>query len=196
VWIVVGLGNPGPRYRGTRHNVGFRVVDLLAARWHAAIARRAHRALVGEARWNGNRVLLVKPETYMNASGEAVRSLWRYYENALERLVVIHDDADLALGRVRLRAGGGAGGHRGVASLIDALGDPGFLRVKVGVGRPPPGCETAAYVLAEPRDDEAGVLRDAERGAADAMELLLTEGAARAMNRVNQREAPHGGSPL
>ena len=196
MWVVVGLGNPGRRYARTRHNVGFRVLDRLATRWGAETGREAHHALIGETRRAGERVLLVKPQTYMNASGAALVSLQRFYHFDPSRLVVVHDDVDLEVGRVRIRQGGGAGGNRGVESLIAALGDPGFLRVKVGVGRPAGGPVPPDYVLAAPGAEEATALAAAEDRAADAVELVLADGPARAMNRINQREAPHGGPPL
>jgi PTH1 family peptidyl-tRNA hydrolase len=196
VWVVVGLGNPGRRYRSTRHNVGFRVVDRLAARWGVPVAREAHRAVVGDARRDGERVLLVKPQTFMNESGDAVASLHRFYRFDAGHVVVVHDDVDLEVGRIRMRTGGGAGGNRGVESVMAALGDPGFVRLKVGVGRPPAGPVPADWVLSAPPAAESAALEDAEERAAGAVELLLTDGPARAMNRINQREAPHGGPPL
>jgi PTH1 family peptidyl-tRNA hydrolase len=196
VWVVVGLGNPGRRYGATRHNVGFRVVDRLAARWDLAVGRPAHRALVGEARREGERVFLVKPQTYMNESGEALASLARFYRIDPAHVIAVHDDVDLEPGRVRIRRGGRAGGNRGVESLMAALGDPGFLRVKVGVGRPPAGPVPPNWVLSVPPAEELAALAAAEERAADAVELLLTDGPERAMNRINQRETPHGGPPL
>jgi PTH1 family peptidyl-tRNA hydrolase len=196
VWVVVGLGNPGRRYRATRHNVGFRVVDRLAARWGVGVEREAHRALVGEARRDGERVLLVKPQTYMNDSGAALGSLMRFYRVEPARLIAVHDDVDLEPGRVRIRRGGRAGGNRGVESLIAVLGDPGFLRIKVGVGRPAAGPVPQGWVLGVPPADELAALEAAEARAADALELLLTDGPERAMNRINQKEAPHGGPPV
>jgi PTH1 family peptidyl-tRNA hydrolase len=196
VWVVLGLGNPGARYARTRHNVGFRVVDRLAARWGARVEREVHRALVGEARRDGDRVLLVKPQTFMNLSGESAASLQRFYRFDTSRLVSIHDDVDLPVGRVRVRVGGGPGGHRGIESLIGTLEQNDFVRVKIGVGRPPAGWDTADYVLGVPKPEEGSALAAAEDRAADAVEVLLAEGPARAMNRINQKEAPHGGSPL
>jgi len=196
VWVVVGLGNPGKRYARTRHNVGFRVVDRLAARWGVSVTREAHQAQIGDARRDGERVLLVKPQTYMNESGNALASLARFYRFDAGSVVAVQDDADLPVGRLRIkRGGGGAGGNRGIASLIDALG-PEFVRLKVGVGRPAAGWETADHVLAAPTGDEATALAAAEDRAADAVELLLTDGPERAMNRINQKETTHGGSPL
>lgn len=196
MWVVVGLGNPGARYARSRHNVGFRVVDRLAARWRVDVAREAHRALLGEAHRDGERVLLVKPQTFMNVSGESVSSLQRFYRFDPTHLIAVHDDLDLGVGRVRVRTGGGPGGHHGIESLIGALDEREFPRVKVGIGRPPAGWETADYVLGVARGDEAAPLAAAEERAADAVELLLAEGPARAMNRINQKEVPHGGSAL
>jgi PTH1 family peptidyl-tRNA hydrolase len=138
----------------------------------------------------------VKPLTYMNRAGECVASLRRYYPLEPARIVAIQDDLDGAAGRVRLKIGGGPGGHRGIASLIDTLGDAAFPRIKVGIGRPPAGVDPAAFVLAPMDGAFAETLRAAEARAAEAVELLLAEGAERAMNRINQREAVHGGSPL
>jgi peptidyl-tRNA hydrolase, PTH1 family len=195
VWLVVGLGNPGRRYARTRHNVGFRVVDRLAARWGVSVEREVHRALVGEVRRSDQRIMLVKPQTFMNASGEAAASLQRFYRVGAGEVIAVHDDVDLEVGRVRVRRGGRGGGNRGVDSLITTLGD-GFVRVKVGVGRPPAGPVAADYVLAVPAPEEAARLERAEGLAADAVELVLSDGLDRAMNRINQREAMHGGSPL
>jgi PTH1 family peptidyl-tRNA hydrolase len=196
VWVVVGLGNPGRRYVRTRHNVGFRVVDRLAGRWGTSVAHEAHGALLGDVRRGDERVLLVKPQGFMNCSGEPVASVRRFYRVPLEHVVAVHDDVDLEVGRVRVRPGGRAGGNRGIASLIDVLGDPGFVRIKVGVGRPAAGRVHADYVLGIPPAEEGVLLAAAEERAADAVELLVTDGTERAMNRINQREAVHGGSPL
>lgn len=196
MWVIVGLGNPGRRYARSLHNVGFRVVDRLAARWGVGVTREAHQALVGEARRGAERVLLVKPQTFMNGAGAAVGSIQRFYRVSPSQLLAVHDDVDLALGRLRLRVGGGPGGHRGVESCIAAVGEGNFPRLKVGVGRPPAGFDTADYVLATPLPEALEVLAAAEERAGEAIELVLAEGVDRAMNRINQREAAHGGSPL
>lgn len=196
MWVVVGLGNPGRRYARTRHNVGFRVVDRLASRFGVPVERAAHQALCGEARRDDERVLLVKPQTWMNASGEAVGSLARFYRFAPGHVVAVQDDVDLPLGRLRIRTGGGTGGHHGIESLATALGTPAFVRVRVGVDRPPAGRDAADYLLAPPAPEQAAPLAAAEERAADAVLLLLAEGPERAMNRINQKEAPHGGPPL
>jgi PTH1 family peptidyl-tRNA hydrolase len=195
VWVVVGLGNPGRRYARTRHNVGFRVVDHLAERWAAPVEREAHQALVGDARLAAERVLLVKPQAHMNRSGSALASIQRFFRPAADHVVVVYDDVDLPTGRLRLRVGGGAGGHRGIESCADAVG-PDFLRLRVGIGRPPAGWDTADWVLAVPAPEEAATLAAAEVRAADAIELVLSEGPSRAMNRINQRETVDGRSSL
>jgi PTH1 family peptidyl-tRNA hydrolase len=196
VLVVVGLGNPGRRYAATRHNVGFRVVDRLASRWATRVERVAHQALVGEARRSGERVLLVKPQTHMNASGESVASVHRFYRFGLSQLLVVHDDIDLEAGRVRIRRGGSPGGNRGVESIVALLGAADFLRVKVGVGRPPAGWQAGDWVLSVPGPEDAPLLEAASERAADGVELVLAEGEAQAMNRINQREKPHGGPSL
>jgi PTH1 family peptidyl-tRNA hydrolase len=196
VWLVVGLGNPGARHEGARHNVGFRVLDRLAARWATTGWRRGDRALVLATSRDGERLLLVKPQTYMNASGEAVQAVQRFHRVPVERLVVVHDDVDLPAGRLRVRCGGSAGGNRGVASMLAHLADPGFVRVRVGVGRPVDGPVPASWVLGVPAGEEATTLTAAEERAADAIEVLLEAGLAETMNRFNRKETTHGGPPL
>ena len=196
MWVVVGLGNPGRKYQATRHNVGFRVVDRLAARWQTTVSREVHRALVGETHRHGERVLLVKPQTYMNSSGEAVASVARFYRVEPGHLVVVHDDVDLPVGRLRIRTGGKAGGNRGLESVISLLGDDRFVRVRVGIGRPAAGPVETSHVLGVPAPAEVAPLAEAEERATDAVEVLLTDGPARAMNRFNQKETSDGGSPL
>jgi len=194
--MVVGLGNPGERFERTRHNAGYAVIDRLAMRWRVEVDRCMHDALIGTAQRAGEPVLLAKPQTFMNASGDAVRAVCLQHSVAASELIVVHDDVDVAAGRVKLRAGGGTGGHRGVESIIDALGDAEFLRVKVGVGRPPLGIDTADWVLSEPAVEDGSVLGATCDTAAAAVEIVLDEGPARAMERINQREEVHGGSPL
>lgn len=195
MWVVIGLGNPGRRHARTRHNVGFRVVDRLAQRWGTSVEREAHQSLVGDARLPTDRVLLVKPQTYMNESGVALAGIKRFFRPTLDHVVVVYDDVDLAAGRLRLRIGGGAGGHRGIESCAGVVG-PDFVRLRVGVGRPPAGWDTADWVLAVPSSEDAAMFEAAEERAAEAVELVLSEGPSRAMNRINQRETVDGGSSL
>jgi PTH1 family peptidyl-tRNA hydrolase len=179
VRLVVGLGNPGPRYAGTRHNAGFLVVEELARR-HGATFRSGRQA--DEARWG--RVRLVKPSTFMNRSGAAVQALATRNGIPPDEILVVHDDLDLPLGRLRVKAGGGAGGQKGVRDIIDRLG-PDFLRLKVGIGRPPPRWSTEHWVLSRFRDDEADLVERVVEAAADAVEARLRDGPDAAANAVN-----------
>lgn len=183
--LVVGLGNPGPRYRRTRHNLGFRVVDLLAERWGIHVGGRRHEAESGVGQIAGVSVMLVKPQTYMNLSGQAVAKLRRAKRLRVEDIVAIYDDLDLGLGRVRIRGGGGPGGHNGVISLISVLGRE-FPRVRIGIGRPPGGEDPAEYVVAPFAAAEVEPIERAIVRAADGVETLLTEGLERAMGTFNR----------
>jgi PTH1 family peptidyl-tRNA hydrolase len=182
VRVVVGLGNPGPEYKKTRHNVGFWVVDLLAERWSTKLSRRVFQALVGDAQWRGEKVLLVQPQTYMNRSGEAVAKICDFYHLDLANLVVIHDDLDLPLGRLRIkRGGGGAGGNRGIVSIIAALGSKDFVRVKIGTGRPQGGGDPARFLLQPFTPQEEAFILPAVDRAASAVEVIFSEGVDKAM---------------
>ncbi|BBB90301.1 MAG TPA: aminoacyl-tRNA hydrolase [Methylomusa anaerophila] len=184
--IVAGLGNPGQEYSVTRHNVGFMAVDLLADRWGIAITswREREKALAAEYR-GSEPVLLVKPQTYMNLSGIAVGALARWYKIPVTDIIVIYDDLDLPVGKLRLRSKGGSGGHRGIESLLEHLGQDAFARIRVGIGRPPQGWETADYVLSRFTAEETPLIKDAITRAADAVECLLKEGFNKAMNKFN-----------
>ncbi len=182
--VVVGLGNPGPEYVWTRHNVGFMVVNTLADRWGVSF-RRTELALVGERAGGGEKTLLLAPQTFMNRSGMALDGL----DEKEEGLIVIYDDVDLPAGELRIRRSGGAGGHRGVASVIEHCGAA-FSRVRIGVGRPPEGSETADFVLAElDVGERADWLSGIDR-AADSVECVLDEGIQTAMNRFNGVQTP------
>ncbi|MDR5710109.1 MAG: aminoacyl-tRNA hydrolase [Armatimonadota bacterium] len=183
--LVVGLGNPGRRYRGTRHNVGWEVVDRLSARWDVEISREEEEALVGRGEVAGVEVLLAKPLTYMNRSGEAVRGLVHRYGLRPEEIVVIYDDVDLPVGAIRVRARGSAGGHHGMASVLAALGTREVPRVRIGIGRP--RGDAAAYVLSRFAPAERPLVEEAVERAADAVETFLREGLEAAMNRFNRR---------
>ena len=189
--LVVGLGNPGSRYRRTRHNVGFMVVDRLAARWRIAVGGRRHEAEVGVGEIAGVRAVLSKPQTFMNASGEAVARLRRAYRVTPAEIVVIHDDLDIAPGRLRVRGGGSAGGHQGVASLIAALGAE-FARVRVGIGRPPGGSDPVDFVLSPFTAEEWAMVEGVIERAAEGVESLFREGLERTMNVFNVRCATGG----
>lgn len=184
--IIVGLGNPGAKYDGTRHNIGFAVVDALAAKCRAKVSKRACKALVGTCRAAGEEVRLAKPQTFMNLSGESVAGLLREAKAGLSDLVVIHDDLDLPLGRIRIRKSGGDGGHNGVSSVMAELGTGAFVRVKVGIGRPPEGVDPAEYVLTVFGRDEIEAAREAAGRAVDAVFSIIVEGPDKAMNRFNK----------
>ena len=184
--LVVGLGNPGPDYSETRHNIGFRVVELLAARAGGGrFAKHRTNADVLEGRLAGRRVVLAKPRTYMNLSGGPVAGLLRYYSVPVEDLVVVHDDLDLGFGVVRLKRGGGEGGHNGLRSISTSLGTRDYLRVRFGIGRPPGRQDPADYVLRRFSATENKELELAVDLAADAAEALLTDGLQPAQNRFH-----------
>ncbi len=183
--LLVGLGNPGPRYRGTYHNVGFDVVDEIARRHGAAFGAAPADALVARLRRPGRDVLLVTPLPFMNHSGRAVGDLQRFYKIDPEALLVVVDDVNLPAGRVRLRARGSAGGHNGLKSIIGSLGTDGFPRLRVGVGRGDPRRDLADHVLARVPADERDRLREAVVLAADAAECFVEAGVLEAMNRFN-----------
>ena len=185
-WLVVGLGNPGDKYENTRHNVGFLTVDELAERARVPVQRLKHRALTSTVELGGARVLLMKPVTYMNLSGEAVGEAARFYKIPPERVLVISDDVSLPIGKLRIRKGGSAGGHNGLKSIIQHLGTDQFPRVRVGVGQKPhPDYDLADWVLGKFQGENKKVMDEAVKRAADAVECILKEGADRAMNRFN-----------
>lgn len=185
---IVGLGNPGDEYVGTRHNVGFAAVELLAERHRILLSRTRHRARFGTGRIAGEGVLLAEPLTYMNLSGEAIRPLLAYHGVSTSDLVVLHDEADLEPGTVRIKDGGGVAGHNGLESLLAHLGGAGFVRVRIGIGRPVGRPEQMAdWVLTRPTAAERPLIDAAVVVAADAVEAILREGLARAMGSVNRR---------
>ncbi|HEY3246982.1 MAG TPA: aminoacyl-tRNA hydrolase [bacterium] len=183
--LIAGLGNPGRRYRGTRHNVGWEVVDRLAHRWGTAVSIEEGWSLVGRAAVGGRRVLLAKPQTYVNVSGIAIADLRRRHRIPVGEIFLIVDDLDLPLGRIRLRTRGTHGGHNGLRSVIEALGSEEFPRLRIGIGRPPEGMEAAEFVLTRLSPAERPVLDAAVARAADALETAVLEGPHEAMNRYN-----------
>ncbi len=185
--LIVGLGNPGRRYRLTRHNVGADVVARLARRAGIALDEEDGFSIVGRGGIGGVRVLLARPQTYVNVSGEAVRDLRRRHRVQPEDIYVVVDDLDLPLGRVRLRARGSAGGHNGLKSVIEALGTTEFPRLRIGIGRPPGGMDPAEYVLTRFSAAEQQALDAALDRAAEALETAVAEGIDVAMNRHNTR---------
>ena len=181
--VVVGLGNPGPKYAGTRHNAGFMCIDRLAERAGIALNDKRRAALLGECRIDGKRVVLVKPRTFMNVSGEAVRYAMDRYRVRAESVLIVLDDLDLPLGRIRMRASGGSGGHNGLNSINAALGTQDYARLRIGIGRPQGG--TIGYVLGAFSREEAPEAEAVIERAADAAEAWLTHGVNYAMDNFN-----------
>ena len=185
-WLLVGLGNPGDKYEGTRHNVGFAAIDQLAEELNVPVQKLKHRALTQSVELGGARVLLMKPITYMNLSGEAVGEAARFYKVPADHVLVISDDVSLPVGKLRVRRGGSAGGHNGLKSIIQHLGTDQFPRVKIGVGQKPhPDYDMADWVLGHFQGEDKKAIDAAVKRAADAVECLLKEGPDRAMNKFN-----------
>ncbi len=185
MYLIAGLGNPGPRYEGTRHNLGFRVVQFLAGSLKAERPTQRCRSLCASAWIGQEQVILAQPLTYMNRSGLAVAQLLRFYALTPDRLILIFDDLDLKPGTIRLRMGGGSAGHRGVQSVIESLEDAEFIRVRIGIGRPPENIEVSDYVLDLPSPEERSLLSEAVTRAAEAVQVIVRQGLVTAMNRFN-----------
>jgi PTH1 family peptidyl-tRNA hydrolase len=190
MFLVVGLGNPGRQYQGNRHNVGFRVVDQLAARAGAPSPREKYGAELLEIALGGEKVLLCKPMEFMNVSGQAVRQVAGFHKIPAPRTIVVHDELDVPFGRLKLGAGGGAGGHNGIRSIIAELGSPDFARVRFGVDRPPPNWQGADYVLANFTGSEQKELPALLDLACDAVEDIVSRGLMAAMNKFNTKPKP------
>ncbi len=186
--IIVGLGNPGKQYEHTRHNAGFEVIDRLASNCGIPVEEHRCRALCGKGAIGGRKVLLVKPQTYMNLSGESVRAAMDFYKISPEELIVVYDDVSLDPGQLRIRAGGSAGGHNGVKSIIERLGTQEFPRVRIGTGAKPERMDLADYVLGHFSEAERERMEEAFGEAAEAVGVILTEGIGAAMNRFNGKK--------
>jgi len=194
--IIVGLGNPGSHYRLNRHNIGFRCIDHIADKFSIPIKKRLYNSDTGQGNIDGCEVLLARPRTYVNLSGDAVACLLDKFHVKPGELIVIHDDLDLPAGRIRLRLGGGSGGHRGVKSTIDCIGSPEFNRVRIGISRPgnkgsryADEDEIVDYVLGNFPPEEKEVIQTAVASVAEAVECILKEGMETAMNKFNKRGA-------
>ncbi|MBO9349362.1 aminoacyl-tRNA hydrolase [Chloroflexus sp. MS-G] len=186
MWLIVGLGNPGERYARTRHNVGFRSVETLAERHSLTFRQQRANSQLAEGIIHGQRVVLVKPQTYMNLSGQAVSALRNWYKiDPAHELLVIYDDLDLPFARIRIRERGSAGTHNGMRSIVAQLGTTEFPRLRVGIGQPPGKMDAADYVLSRFTPEEEAVLPDVLARVADAVDVILREGLITAMNRYN-----------
>lgn len=183
--VIVGLGNPGSKYEGTRHNAGFMVIDRLADQWNIDVKQAKFRSVVGEGRVGSEKILLVKPVTYMNLSGEAVHQVVDFYKIDLDDLLVIYDDLDLPPGKIRLRQKGSAGGHNGIKSIISHLGTQEFNRIKVGIGRPGPGGDVVSYVLSPFSNEQKEEVLEGIELAAKACVTWIESSFIQAMNQYN-----------
>ena len=190
MYLIAGLGNPGREYENTRHNAGFESIDRLAEKNHISIDMKKFQALCGTGYIGGQKVLLLKPQTYMNLSGESLRAACDFFKiDPEQELIVIYDDISLAPGQLRIRAKGSAGGHNGIKSIISHLGTQVFLRVKVGVGEKPQGWDLADYVLGHFSKEEQQVMQESFDRAADAAAALLSEEVQQVMNEYNTHKA-------
>jgi PTH1 family peptidyl-tRNA hydrolase len=188
MYIIAGLGNPGGKYENTRHNVGFEVIDILADRMGICVDEKKHRALCGKGVLEGEKVILVKPQTFMNLSGESVRSAADYYKVETDHIIVVFDDISLEPGQLRIRGKGSAGGHNGIKNIIAHLGTQEFPRVKVGIGEKPRGMDLADYVLSHFSKGEKEAMEEAYKEAAAAVAVMVGQGMDEAMNRFNGKK--------
>lgn len=186
MYIIVGLGNPGREYENTRHNVGFCVIDAIADKYGITVSEKKHKALIGKGVIDGKKVVLAKPQTYMNVSGESVRALIDFYKiEEQSELLVIYDDISMDVGKLRIRKKGSAGGHRGIKSILEHLGHDVFARIKVGVGDKPKGGDLAEHVLGRFSAEDRKRMEESIALAAEAVSVILAEGADSAMNQYN-----------
>ena len=184
--LIVGLGNPGPKYSWTRHNAGFMVLDRLSRLSGIPVTRKAFSGLAGDGNWAGERVYLLKPQTFMNLSGRSVAEALRFYKLSLSDLLVIYDDLDIPFGKVRLKEGGGHGGHNGLRSLAQELGGTDYARIRIGIGRPERG-DQVNYVLSNFPKEEMDSLLEVLDLAVDALEMIVREGMPKAMSIFNAK---------
>lgn len=185
MFVIVGLGNPGTKYVGTRHNIGFDTIERIGLEYKIDVTTKKHKALIGKGRISGIPVVLAKPQTFMNLSGESVRVLLDYYKVDASQLIVIYDDVSLHTGQLRIRGKGSAGGHNGIKNIIQHLGHDEFLRIRIGVGEKPPRMDLADYVLSHFPKEEWDDVKSGVINAQKATECLLTEGLDQAMNIYN-----------
>lgn len=188
MYIIAGLGNPTKEYDKTRHNVGFAVIDALADRYGIDVREKKHKALCGKGVIEGQKVILAKPQTFMNLSGESIRAMVDFYKVTPEEIIIIYDDVSLEPGQLRLRLKGSAGGHNGIKNIIAHLGTQEFPRIKVGVGAKPPRMDLADYVLSRFSQGETRLMEEAYKEAAQAAAMMMTDGAERAMNHFNAKK--------
>jgi len=186
LFVIVGLGNPGAKYENTRHNVGFDTVEFLSKRHDIRLGKLKHKALIGDGEIGGRKVILAKPQTFMNLSGESVREIVEWYKIPVKNIIIIYDDIDLPVGKLRLRPKGSAGTHNGMRSVIYQLQSEEFPRIRIGIDKPPEGWDLISYVLSRFSADERKKIDEAVEKAADAVETILKSGIDSAMNKYNK----------
>ncbi|MBI5631989.1 MAG: aminoacyl-tRNA hydrolase [Nitrospirae bacterium] len=184
--LIVGLGNPGNEYKQTRHNAGFMVIDKLASVYNIALNKKKYKSFFGKDSINDIEVVLAKPQTFMNLSGDSVVQMIKGFNLSADDLIVIYDDMDMDIGRIRIRDKGSHGGHRGVKSIINAIGTDSFVRIKIGIGRPRAGMDSSDYVLTNFKKDELPILKETIKRASDALSFLIKGDTVAAMNRFNK----------
>jgi len=186
LFVIVGLGNPGAKYENTRHNVGFDTVEILSRRHNIKLSKLKHKALIGDGNIGGRKVILAKPQTFMNLSGESVREIVEWYKIPVKNIIIVYDDIDLPVGKLRLRPKGSAGTHNGMKSVIYQIQSDEFPRVRIGIDKPPEGWDLANYVLGRFSNDERKMVEEAIERAADAVETIVKSGIDSAMNKYNK----------
>ena len=187
MYLIAGLGNPTREYEKTRHNVGFEAIDILADKAGTTVTEKKHKALYGKGYIGGQKVILAKPQTYMNLSGESIREIADFYKIEPENIIILCDDINLSEGQLRIRLKGSAGGHNGLKNIISHLGTQEFPRIRIGVGEKPRGMDLADYVLGRLPKEQQAVMEEAYRDAADAACMMIEEGADAAMNHYNRK---------
>lgn len=188
MYLIAGLGNPSRTYEGTRHNIGFTMIDAIGNKFGIDGTTKKHKALVGRGMIDGMRVILAKPQTYMNLSGESIREITDFYKIEPENIIIIYDDISLDVGQLRIRKKGSAGGHNGVKNIIAHLGTQEFPRIKVGIGNKPEGWDLADYVLSKYTKAEQEALEEASEGVIGAVKLMLMDDIEAAMNKYNAKK--------
>ncbi len=189
LFVVIGLGNPGNKYFNTRHNVGFDTIDFLAEKYGIKVSKVKHKALLGDGEIEGRKVILVKPQTYMNLSGESVSEVIDWYKVPLENVILIYDDVDLPAGKIRVRSKGSSGTHNGMRSILYHIQSEDFPRIRIGIGRPPVDWDLADYVLGKFSLEDRKIINESVKAAAEAVAAIVGSGIETAMNRYNKDKA-------
>lgn len=187
MYLIVGLGNPEPEYSRTRHNMGFDVINKLAQKYEIELSRSNYKGIYGTGIIEGQKVILIKPQTFMNASGESVREYAKFYKIPLEDILVVYDDMDTEIGSIRIRQKGGAGSHNGMKSMVQELGGEGFPRIRIGIGRPKEEYDRIDYVIGQISDEEYMKLQEGQEKAVEAIVYYIKHGIDNAMNKFNER---------